>query len=69
MPLDVSVAVLIPISAMALMSSVGGRNARPGSHPLSLRDVLSVRFPDVRLLSYENGIVVAFPYGNPAMEI
>ncbi len=69
MPLDVSVAVLAPMSAMALMRSVGGKKARPGSHPLSLLDDLSVRFPDVRLLSYENGMVVAFPYGNPAIEI
>ena len=67
--MEVSVAVLMPMSAIALMSSVGGKKARPGSHPRSLLDDLSVRFPDVRLLSYENGMVVALPYGNPAREI
>ncbi len=67
--MDVSVAVLMPMSPMALMSSVGGKKARPGSHPRSLFDDLSVKFPDVLLLSYEKGMVVAFPYGNPAREI
>ena len=67
-PFEVSVAVLMPMSLMALISNVG-KKARPGSHPRSLLDVLSVRFPEVRLLSYENGIVEAFPYGNPAREI
>jgi hypothetical protein len=68
-PFEVSAAVLMPMSLMALMSNVGGKKARPGSHSRSLLDVLSVRFPEVRFLSYENGICESFPYGNPTMEI